>query len=89
MYRILAVSIRGHRYLEGNPTPHPITEVPPGVGTRFPSLTAVEQHVQREYRNLSVVWRVEVIDEHGEVVSRGTRDGVNGTGSRWVWQSGA
>ncbi|SCL20393.1 hypothetical protein GA0074692_0857 [Micromonospora pallida] len=87
MFRILAVSIRGHRYLEGNPTSHPITEVPPGVGTRFPSLTAVKQHVQREYRSLSVVWRVEVIDERGEVVSRGTRDGVNGTGSRWVWQT--
>lgn len=87
MFRILAVSTRGHRYLEGSPMVHPITEVPPGVGTGFPSPTAVHHHVQREYHNLSVFWRIEVIDEDGTVVSRGTRDGVNGTGSRWTWQS--
>ncbi|MFY1652774.1 hypothetical protein ACN27J_18025 [Solwaraspora sp. WMMB762] len=86
MLRILAVSVRGHRYLEGNPSVHPISEVPAGTGTLFPDLTAVQRHVQREYRTLSVFWRVEVIDERGQIVSRGTRDGLNGTGNRWVWQ---
>ncbi|GAB3147105.1 hypothetical protein GCM10027290_29870 [Micromonospora sonneratiae] len=87
MFRIVAVSVRGHRYLEGGPSVHPISEVPAGVGTRFLDLTAVQHHVRREYRTLSVIWRVEVVNERGEVVSRGTRDGLNGTGSRWMWQT--
>ncbi|MEV5691991.1 hypothetical protein [Micromonospora globbae] len=88
MFRILAVSTRGHRYLDGNPSAHPVTEIPSDAGTRFPSLAAVRQHVQREYpSSLSVFWRIEVIDEQGTVVSRGTRDGLNGAGSRWVWQT--
>jgi hypothetical protein len=36
---------------------------------------------------LSVIWRVEVIDERGQTVWRGTRDGFNASGSRWVWQT--
>lgn len=87
MLRILAVSVRGHRYLEGSPSVYPVSEVLAGIGTLFSGLTAVQHHVQREYRTLSVLWRVEVINERGQVVSRGTRDGLNGTGNRWVWQS--
>ncbi|MFI7492955.1 hypothetical protein ACIBXA_31740 [Micromonospora echinaurantiaca] len=89
MLRIVAVSVRGHRYLDGNPSPHPITEVPAGVGTRFPDLAAVHHHVHQAYPSgLSAFWRIEVVDDQGRVVARGTRDGINGTGRRWMWQTG-
>ena len=88
MYRLLYVSIRGPRYLLGNPTVHPVdVAVPAGVGTRFATFDQIERHVAEELRGLSVFWRVEVVDEHGTVVRRGTRAGFNGTGERWTWQS--
>jgi hypothetical protein len=86
MLRVVAVSVRGPKYLVGDPTVHDIEEVPPGVGTPFASIAEVQHHVTREFRGLSVYWRVEVVDADGAVVWRGTRDGHRGTGPSWIWE---
>jgi len=45
-YRLVMHSVRGHRYLVGNPTVHPVDEILPGVGTRFSSTSAVERYAR-------------------------------------------
>lgn len=86
MLRVVAVSVRGPKYLVGDPTVHNIEEVPAGVGTPFASIAEVQHYVTRELRGLSVYWRVEVVDADGTVVWRGTRDGHHGTGPNWIWE---
>jgi hypothetical protein len=85
-WRVLCVSVRGHRYLVGSPTVHPIDEVPAQVGQRFTSHADVERYARHHLRGISALQQVEVIDDDGVTVRRGTRSGRNGTGERWTWQ---
>ncbi|MEU1761279.1 hypothetical protein [Micromonospora sp. NPDC005652] len=89
MFRILGLSVRGtHRYLEGGGM-HPIdldAPVPAGVGTEFPNLDAIKRHVPREYRGVSSIHQVQVVDRAGTVVMRGWRTGPGGTGEKWGWR---
>lgn len=87
--RVLCVSVRGHRHLVGAPGTHTLDAdepVPPDVGRRFASVEDVERFTRQELRGLSSYWRVEVVDDDGVVVLRGTRSGPGGTGERWTWQ---
>lgn len=84
--RVLCVSVRDHRYLVGGPTVHPVESVPAGAGRRFASHDDVERYVRRELRGISDLWRVEVVDDDGVVLRRGTRSGRNGTSEPWTWR---
>lgn len=88
--RVLCVSVRGHRYLVGGPTVHPVDSVPAGAGRRFASAADVERYVRHELRGIRALRQVEVVDDDGVVLRRGTRHGIrrgrNGTGERWIWQ---
>ncbi len=84
-YRLVMVSVRGHKYLAGNTTVHPVDEVPAGVGTRFRTVSEVRRYVIRELTSLSSFYRVDIVDDTGDPVSRGTRSGPNGTGTTWTW----
>ncbi|MET7426643.1 hypothetical protein [Dactylosporangium sp. NPDC005555] len=85
-WRVLYVSIRGHRYLVGSPTVHPVDTVPVSVGRRFASFGDIDRFARRDLRGLSALCSVEIVDDGGSVVRRGTRSGHNGTGNRWTWQ---
>jgi hypothetical protein len=87
MFRLVFVSVRGPRYLLGNPSVHPVDAAPPDAGTRFATVEQIERYVQRHLTGLSVYWRVEIIDQGGAVVRHGTRTGRNGTGERWTWRN--
>ncbi|WP_460491704.1 hypothetical protein [Dactylosporangium cerinum] len=80
------MSVRGHRYLVGSPTVHPVDTVPAGVGRRFASVDDVERYVRHDLRGVTALWQVQVVDDDGVIVRRGTRSGRNGTGGRWTWQ---
>ena len=82
-WRVLCVSVRGHRYLVGSPTVHPVDEIPPAVGRRFASFQDIDRYVRQELRGISALHRVDVVDDHGTVVRYGTRDGRGG--NRWTW----
>lgn len=84
-YRLVVYSVRGHRYLVGNTTVHPVDEIPAGVGTRFDSTCAVERYVRRALAGLSCYDAVEIVAEDGRVLRRGVRSGMNGTGNTWIW----
>jgi hypothetical protein len=86
MFRIICVSVRGPRYLLGNPSVHPVDAPPPGVGTLFTRVGQAQSYVRRHLAELSAYWRVEIIDECGAVVGYGTRTEHNGTGERWTWR---
>jgi hypothetical protein len=81
-YRLLVYSIRGHRYLVGNTTVHPVDEIPAGVGTRFSSTSAVERYVRRELAGLSSYHAVEIVADDGHALMRGVRS----TGNTWAWR---
>ena len=85
-YRLVVHSIRGHKYLVGNTTVHPVDEIPAGVGTRFSSTSAVEHYVRRELAGQSSCDAVEIVADDGRTVMRGVRSGINGTGNTWVWR---
>jgi hypothetical protein len=92
MFRVVAVSVRGDLYLMGNPSVHPINPpgehdgpVPPGVGTTFASLTEAVRYTRRELGPISSYHQVRIVDEAGQMVMRGWRSGVGGTGKRWDW----
>jgi hypothetical protein len=61
--QLLCVSIRGHRYLVGHCTAHPVDTVPTGVGTRFASLDEVHHYVRAELRGVAYIWHVRLVDE--------------------------
>lgn len=86
-YRLLYVSVRGHRYLAGGPTVHPVDGVPAGAGSTFGDFPAVEHHVRGELRGISAIHQVLVIDTDGTVVRRGHRSGPGGTRDRWTWHT--
>ena len=81
-YRLVVHVIRGHRYLVGNITVHPVDEVPAGVGTRFASTGAVEWCVRRALAGLFWYHAVELVADGGHVLMRGVR----GTGNTWIWR---
>lgn len=89
MFRVLARSVRGHSYLMGNPSVHPVETdaVPAGVGTTFGTLQNVRGFVLRKLNGLSCYYAVSVVDSAGVVVATGVRSGRNGTGKRWEWES--
>jgi hypothetical protein len=84
-YRVVVYSIRGHKYLVGNTTVHPVDEIPPGVGTRFTSTSAVQSYVRRELAGLSCYHAVAIVGDDGHTLMRGVRSGFNGTGNTWIW----
>ena len=84
-YRLVVFSVRGHKYLVGNTTVHPVEEILPGVGTRFSSPSAIDRYVRRELAGLSCYYAAQVVDDDGRVLMRGVRSGVNGTGNTWIW----
>ena len=81
-YRLVVSSIRGHRYLVGNTTVHPVDEIPAGVGTRFASTGAVERYVRRALAGQSCYHAVAIVADDGHVLTRGVR----GTGNTWIWR---
>lgn len=81
-YRLVVYSVRGHKYLAGNPTWHPVDEIPPGVGTRFASTSEVDRHVRRELAGQSGFDAVAIVADDGHVLMRGVR----GTGNTWAWR---
>ena len=81
-YRLVVHSVRGHRYLVGNPTVHPVDEILPGVGTRFSSTSAVERYARRELAGLSSYHAVEIVDDDGHTLMRGVRSTCN----TWAWR---
>jgi hypothetical protein len=85
-YRLVMVSVRGHKYLLGNTTVHPVDEIPPGIGTRFSNTSAVQDHVRRELAGLSCYHAVEIVADDGHALRRGERSGINSTGNTWVWR---
>jgi hypothetical protein len=87
VYRIVVVSVRGPRYLVGNPSVHPIDHVPPGVGTRFATTAQARTYVRREFASASAFWQAEIVNNSGAVVMRGFRGGYNATGRTWTWRA--
>lgn len=87
MYRLIAVSVRGPRYLIGARSVHPISDesVPPREGTLFDSIADAKRYTRRELTSLSCYHQVQVVDETGTIVTRGHRTGRGGTGKRWSW----
>jgi hypothetical protein len=84
-YRLVVYSVRGHRYLVGNTTVHPVDEIQDGVGTRFSSTSAVQSYVCRELAGLSCYHAVAIVDDDGHTLLRGVRSGFNATGDTWAW----
>jgi hypothetical protein len=84
MLRLVAVSVRGPKYLDGNPSVHPIDRVPPEVGTRFSSIEQAQTYAVRAYATLSSYWRIDIVDDQGQTVMRGFRIGA--TGRVWTWR---
>jgi hypothetical protein len=87
VFRIVMVSVRAARYLVGNPSVHPIDHVPPGVGTRFATTSQAQAFVQREFRTISAYRHAEIVNDTGQIVMRGIRDGYNATGRTWSWHT--
>lgn len=83
--RLLLHSVRGHTYLLGNPTVHPIDTAPPEVGTTFTSHTDIRRYLRHQLRDLTFIHQITVIDPTGKALSRATRTGRSGTGNRWTW----
>jgi hypothetical protein len=79
------VSVRGDRYLVGNPTGHPVDAVPAGVGTRFADLDAIQRHVRGELSGLRYP-QVRVIDDTGAVMMYGFHTAPGGIGETWTWR---
>jgi hypothetical protein len=87
MYRVLYWSTRGHHYLVGNPTVHPVDPpVPDGVGTTFPTIDAAQAWSLSDDGPASITYRIDIIDAAGALVRMGHRNGLNGTGKRWMWR---
>lgn len=85
-YRLVVYSIRGHKYLVGNTTVHPVEEIPAGVGTRFTSTSEVERYVRRALAGRSWCHAVAIVSDDGHALRRGVRSGFNGTGNTWIWR---
>lgn len=93
MFRVVAVSVRGHLYLMGSPSVHPINPpgqhdgpVPAGVGNEFPTIADAQRYTRRDLGPISSYYQVRVVDQDGATVMRGWRTGPGGTGRRWTWQ---
>lgn len=86
MFRLLTVSVRGHKYLVGNPNVHPVDTLPADRGSRFHDIDHVKRYVKRELGGISSICAVEVIaTDSAKVALRGTRAGRGGTGNTWLW----
>lgn len=83
--RLLLHSVRGHTYLLGNPTVHPVDTAPPDTGTTFNSHTDIRRYLRHQLRDLTFIHRVTVIDPAGKGICYAVRAGRDGTGNRWAW----
>lgn len=84
-YRLLYVSVRGHRCLLGGSTIDADAAVPDEVGTRFDTFGDIDRHVRHDLHGVSAYWQVQAVDDDGTIVRFGFRSGYNGTGEHWHW----
>lgn len=90
MYRIVACSVNGARYLIDRTVALAYDQQPPvDEGTRFATMANVRGHVVRELNDISAYWRVDVIDDDSMTIGWGVRAGFGGTGRRWQWYGAA
>ena len=78
-------SVRGHRYLVGNTTVHPVDEIQDGVGTRFSSTSAVQRYVRRESADQTGHHAAAIVAADGHALHLSVRSSINGTADTWIW----
>lgn len=71
MYRLLVCSVNGGKYT---------------LPVEFLLLDQIKHYTLTTLRTLTCYWQVFALNEKGERVLRGYRDGYNATGKNWIWE---